>query len=83
MSSTSGQGHCVGPSTHTRVSGQRYVEQGTGHEQRMSDISRASRQELTGVGLGSPVVSTWRSLSLLPVFALEHLLKEATKLCSG
>lgn len=49
----------------------------------MSGVSRASRQGLTSIGLCSPMVSTWRPLSLLllsGVLALEHLLKEA-KLC--
>ena len=84
MSSTFGQGHCAGASTQTRVSGQRYVEQGTGREQCVSDVSCTSREGLTSICLCSPVVSAWGSLPLLPsgVFALEHLLKEA-KLCGS
>jgi len=83
MSSTFGQGHCGGASTQTRVSGQRYAEQGTGSKERMSGVSCANRQRLTGISLCSPVVGTRGSLSLLSsrVFALEHLLKEVAKLC--
>jgi len=87
ISSTFGQGHCAGTSTQTRVSGQRYAEQGTSCEQSISKASCASEQglELTSISLCSPVVGTRRSLSLLPsgVFTLEHLLEETPKLCSS
>lgn len=45
MSSAFGQGHCVGLSTHTRVSGQRYDEQGTGHERKHERYLSCEREK--------------------------------------